>query len=98
MAYGHFANHPPPKTAPNVLLAPFDVQSFGATRPYVPNVKCLGQFAAMDPDEVVSGLALVAGRELQEEEIYVNYRLNPQLRRPVWYAPVDEQEDEMRWA
>ena len=35
------------------------------------------------------GLAFVATRELEDEELFLNYRLNPANPRPDWYTPVD---------
>ena len=43
------------------------------------------------------GLAFVATRELQDEELFLNYRLNPANPRPDWYTPVDLEEDKRRW-
>jgi hypothetical protein len=43
-------------------------------------------------------VALVAIRPIQQgEELFLNYRLNPKLKLPEWYHPVDEQEDRRRW-
>ena len=42
-------------------------------------------------------IAFVACRDLSDEEIFVNYRLNPQLELPGWYLPVDDTEDQRRW-
>lgn len=44
------------------------------------------------------GLALVATRPLQDEELLLNYRLSTHVARPAWYSPVDEAEDARRWA
>lgn len=46
---------------------------------------------------VVKGLAFVAIRQIQDEEVLLNYRLNPQVQKPAWYAPVDVEEDKRRW-
>ena len=35
------------------------------------------------------------GRE--EEELYLNYRLNPRNPYPEWYTPCDKEEDARRW-
>lgn len=31
-------------------------------------------------------------------EVVFNYRLSPGLGRPGWYAPLDEEEEDRRWA
>lgn len=50
-------------------------------------------------DQPVRGLAFVTTRDLHAgEELFVNYRFNPRLSRPEWYIPVDEKEDNARWA
>eukprot|EP00210_Caulerpa_lentillifera_P006056 g5788.t1 len=98
LAFGHFANHPEAGVGPNVLLAPFDVTTSIQTRPYIPNIKCCGDYAILEQTEKVSGLVLVAARVLKNEELFVNYRLNPHMIRPKWYTPVDEKEDLMRWS
>ena len=53
-----------------------------------------------DKSETVNtfyGLTLVTCRELRDEELYLNYRLNPRNPYPSWYSPVDVQEDTRRW-
>ncbi|KAL4517192.1 hypothetical protein Ndes2437B_g06799 [Nannochloris sp. 'desiccata'] len=45
-------------------------------------------------------VALVALRNLENEELFLNYRLNPNAPGglPDWYVPVDVEEDTRRWA
>lgn len=47
---------------------------------------------------VLKTLVLVATRAICEEEVLLNYRLSNSKRRPVWYSPVDEEEDRRRWS
>ncbi|XP_024987349.1 uncharacterized protein LOC112522460 [Cynara cardunculus var. scolymus] len=47
---------------------------------------------------VMKSIALVATRSLCNEEVYLNYRLSNSKRRPLWYTPVDEEEDRRRWS
>ncbi|URE26053.1 hypothetical protein MUK42_18112 [Musa troglodytarum] len=57
--------------------------------------------SSMDPDgdsPVLKTLVLVATRALCNEEVFLNYRLSNQKRRPAWYTPVDEEEDKRRWS
>lgn len=52
-----------------------------------------------DAAVVVKMIGLVATRFIDHgEELFMNYRLNPRLARPQWYMPVDEQEEQRRWA
>lgn len=47
---------------------------------------------------VLKGLAFVATRPIEDEELFLNYRLNPANEKPSWYEPVDMDEDQRRWA
>eukprot|EP00884_Botryococcus_braunii_P005433 jgi/Botrbrau1/14891/Bobra.0248s0010.2 len=82
-------------------------------RAYVPNVTYQAKSEADDrgqeeerwlaegmtsEPEVVQGLALVALRDLQDEELFLNYRLSPHVTQPDWYWPVDVEENKRRWA
>lgn len=52
----------------------------------------------VEPSRAVLCLALVATREIEDEELLLNYRLSPGLERPSWYTPVDRAEDNRRWS
>ena len=52
----------------------------------------------VEPRTAVLCLALVATREIEDEELLLNYRLSPGLERPSWYTPVDRAEDSRRWS
>lgn len=61
-----------------------------------------GDFADDDADDssaTRSTLAMVALREIVDEELFLNYRLNPRsgAPRPHWYEPVSALEEELRW-
>ena len=45
-------------------------------------------------------VALVATRPLHDEELFLNYRLNPNAAGglPDWYSSIDEEEDARRWS
>ena len=102
-------NHPPAGVAPNVLGLAFDYCGSGhATMPFpkhlcslVPNEYARKPSLLVEksrrPDVLVPGLVLVATREVEDEELWLNYRLNPQLPRPTWYVSVDPAEDARRW-
>uniref|UniRef100_A0A061RI89 SET domain-containing protein n=2 Tax=Tetraselmis sp. GSL018 TaxID=582737 RepID=A0A061RI89_9CHLO len=100
----HFANHPPAGAEPNVVVASLDAfpARLGALRRYVPNVtyaelSAATDAAAADADPAVPALCFVATRDLEDEELLLNYRYSPHVRRPSWYVPVDAEEDERRW-
>lgn len=68
-AVGHFANHPPKDTRPNVASLPFDFKEDDfpvCLRRYIPNAHFLPQPATSDapPRTLVSGLVLVATKDL----------------------------------
>ena len=46
----------------------------------------------------LKGLALIAAKPVQDEELFLNYRLNPRNGYPEWYVPVDPEEDKRRWS
>ena len=47
---------------------------------------------------VLKGLVFVAAREVRDEELFLNYRLNPANGYPAWYTPYDREEDARRWS
>ena len=53
-----------------------------------------GSTEALPPRQ---GLLLVTNRDVRDEELFLNYRLNPTARLPGWYHPVDVDEDHRRW-
>jgi len=96
-ALGHMVNHPPKGVAPNVMMAPVDVHAEADTFDTLP-WGCFSRDGTVG-DGKVRGLALVALREIEGEEVFVNYRLNPSVLGglPIWYHPCDEKEDMRRW-
>ena len=51
-----------------------------------------------DYSVMVRSIVLVALSDIRDEELLLNYRLNPALEAPAWYAQVDSEEDERRWS
>uniref|UniRef100_A0A1D1ZP11 SET domain-containing protein n=1 Tax=Auxenochlorella protothecoides TaxID=3075 RepID=A0A1D1ZP11_AUXPR len=100
LAAGHLVNHPPAGTLPNVAVASFDWHTPGSQshlRAYIPNIEYTSR-PALQTLGSVPGLALVALRDIAEEELFLNYRLNPNLPNlPEWYTAVDADEDARRW-
>lgn len=114
-AVAQWCNHPPKGVSPNVVTASFDwipgysKGSLIDTREYFPVVQ-YGPLheqreegvdqPPITQDILVSGLALVALRDIKNEELFLNYRLNPNSINslPDWYHPVDKEEDIRRWA
>lgn len=110
MALAHWANHPPKSTQPNVVVAAVDWNSqlLNSTdskglRAYVPVVQFTGKEESVllpGPTDPAPCVALVALRDLKDEELFLNYRLNPNAPGglPKWYSAVDAEEDGRRWA
>ena len=101
LACGHMINHPPKYSSPNVIAAAFDFEHITeGLRRYVPIAMYdISEDIVVCASSSVSGIAFVALRDIEDEEIYVNYRLNPSVfgGLPKWYEPVDEHEDQRRW-
>ena len=114
-AVAQWCNHPPPGILPNVVTATLDwvpeysKGSLLQTREYFPviqygasheQVKGSVQLPMITQDVIVSGLALIAIRDIEDEEVFLNYRLNPNAINslPDWYHPVDKEEDIRRWS
>lgn len=55
--------------------------------------------AQQEPQKNILCLLLVASRDLDNEELLLNYRLSPGAgEKPDWYSPVDPKEEKRRWA
>jgi hypothetical protein len=59
----------------------------------------LGHTSGLVPVETtdVRTLVLVATRDLEDEELLLNYRLSNYTRQPSWYHSVDAEEERRRW-
>ncbi|KAK9812844.1 hypothetical protein WJX72_004622 [[Myrmecia] bisecta] len=83
-----------PAYIPNVMYSPTS-----ATAPASPASGSGHALAELQLSrQPMAGLALVALRDLHNEELLLNYRLSPHVARPDWYTPVDADEDNRRWA
>mmetsp|Transcript_20563 Transcript_20563/g.24928 ORF Transcript_20563/g.24928 Transcript_20563/m.24928 type:complete len:195 (-) Transcript_20563:923-1507(-) len=67
--------------------------------PYIPNKYWeKPHLLSYDLEVEVQSLVLVATRDISNnEELFVNYRFNPEMELPKWYHPVDSNEDRRRW-
>eukprot|EP00898_Chlorokybus_atmophyticus_P009080 jgi/Chlat1/9173/Chrsp97S08448 len=102
----HYANHPPHGTEPNVMACTYNFSVMNndrelTLRRYLPNIKydeLVAREVTLESSKDVSCLVLVSTLALRDEELFLNYRLNPKSERPAWYHPVCEEEDRRRWA
>eukprot|EP01114_Cavostelium_apophysatum_P020672 TRINITY_DN6995_c0_g1_i1.p2 TRINITY_DN6995_c0_g1~~TRINITY_DN6995_c0_g1_i1.p2 ORF type:complete len:480 (-),score=141.87 TRINITY_DN6995_c0_g1_i1:1848-3287(-) len=97
---GSFINHPPPHRKPNVQVIPYD---FSATlysnilQSYIPNELFEKVDIFENKQNVMNSLAVIASRHLYDEELFLNYRLNPEFDYPPWYVQPDLEEAQRRW-
>lgn len=77
------------------LLAKYRPEEF---KQYIPNeyFKPPNVLWARD-DVTMFGMVCVARRRIKDEELFINYRLNPANPYPDWYAQPDPNEATRRW-
>ena len=97
-AIGSFVNHPPPGVLPNVLAVPFEFRRNAAFVPHRVASSRRPLHLLDDFAETVPSLVLIAARNVADEELFLNYRLNPALPYPDWYWQPDPEEAQRRWA
>ena len=75
---------PPAGTRPNVVVFPFDLPAGDPLEPYVP----VSPFRPpADGDPARRTAVLIAARDLEDEELWLDYKLSAGSPPP-WYAPV----------
>lgn len=96
-ALGHMVNHPPKGVSPNVLPAPLRWKI--SQREISDKIVPWQTFSGEQSEDDIRGFVLVAMNNIDNEELYVNYRLNPNVLGglPKWYHPVNDMEDVRRW-
>ncbi|CAK4756735.1 unnamed protein product [Aphanomyces euteiches] len=104
-ALAQMVNHPPPQTTPNVIPMAFDFppEEPFTTEPFksfIPNrfIHPPSMLAMYGKRALVHGLVLVALNDIQDEEVFLNYRYNPNMEYPAWYTPVNQDEDLKMWS
>ncbi|CAM6115205.1 unnamed protein product [Calypogeia fissa] len=89
LALGHFANHPPKDTKPNVMICPYSISEVNEViRPYVPNLVLAAE------EEQMERLGLLWTREGRDFEDYSNKVSKSEIRTLVLVATrtlVDEE-------
>ncbi|KAJ7373421.1 hypothetical protein OS493_013014 [Desmophyllum pertusum] len=98
-AFGHMINHPPPGSKPNVMPFNYDImESFQSDLVYlVPNRYFRLPGILYKTAAVMRTILFVATEHINNEELFVNYRMNPSAELPDWYTPVDLEQDKRRW-
>jgi len=106
--FGHMVNHPPRHTDPNVLQLtydfpgdPFGIEEFPKhLQKYIPNLYARKPTLLGTPDRsaCMRSVVLVASKTIRPgEELFMDYRLNPDVDEPSWYVQVDEDLSRKRW-
>uniref|UniRef100_A0A7S2MLJ1 SET domain-containing protein n=1 Tax=Octactis speculum TaxID=3111310 RepID=A0A7S2MLJ1_9STRA len=109
---GHMCNHPPQGVSPNALVVPYDfpTKAFGDSTgglltdellEEIPNAYALRPSLLRGTFSVkirLHSALVLANRSLENEEVFVDYRLSPNFPRPSWYHPVDASEEHRRWS
>mmetsp|Transcript_12985 Transcript_12985/g.31810 ORF Transcript_12985/g.31810 Transcript_12985/m.31810 type:complete len:319 (+) Transcript_12985:138-1094(+) len=100
-AIAHCVNHPSAEIGQaNVqqLMYDFTEEFPNHLRPYIPNRLISANFVGFGHDALASTMVYIAVRDIEDEEIFVDYRLNPAMGYPEWYTPVDEGAAARRWS
>lgn len=92
-------NHPPPGNKPNIMPFNYDVmRNFPSDLMYLlPNRYFKEPGILFKTAAVMRTIAFVATEDIHDEELFVNYRMNPSNDLPDWYSPVDLEQDKRRW-
>lgn len=101
LSYGHMINHPSRGIKSNVVPASFTIKEseLGDLRRFIPLAHGQVPDAKSSEKSRLLGVAMIALRPLEDEELFLNYRLNPSCLQglPEWYCPINEEEDSRRW-
>ncbi|CAH0489318.1 unnamed protein product [Peronospora farinosa] len=105
LAVAHKINHPPSGTSPNVIGFAFEFPPEGpfATKEFdelIPNsfVQEPSRLSMFGKRAIVHGLAFIAVADIaDEEELFLNYRYNPDRLLPKWYTSIDADSDRAMW-
>lgn len=103
-ASGHYANHPPKGMHPKVISCPVELENEvlvrNQIRRFAPYMRPQTNFLVRnllpkmlndDSDDIIHGMVLIATEEIDDgEEVFRNYRFNPQLKNiPEWFEDPD---------
>ncbi|TDH65210.1 uncharacterized protein CCR75_001528 [Bremia lactucae] len=105
LAVAHKINHPPKGTPPNVIGFAFEFPCEGpfSWKKYdelIPNsfVQEPSRLSMLGKRTIVHSLAFIATADIADgEELFLNYRYNPDRPLPEWYTSVDEESDRAMW-
>ena len=88
---GHLVNHPPAGERPNVAVAPLDLHD--DDEPLWREIAAVNFRPSGAGEPRVRTAVLVASRDLCDEELYLDYKLQRQGPVESWYSPVHASDD-----
>ena len=99
----NYINHPPAGADANVVWHAYDFTEANTPaehRAFIPNESArLADFSYPQLEALLShSIVFVASRVISDEELFLDYRLNPNLPYPPWYSPCDLEEARARWS
>lgn len=102
---GNFINHPNKGKKPNCMNIPYNFPSFESDpnylepelSSYIPNIQGPKSFAYLDYNCLMPSLLIVATEHIKDEELFLNYRFNPNNPYPDWFEQPDDEAAKRRW-
>jgi len=65
---------------------------------YIPNKRFEKSWLYWNDHIVMPTVLIMAIQHIEDEELFLNYRFNPNNPYPSWYVQPDEEEAKRRWA
>ncbi|KAN0008866.1 hypothetical protein ACTFIU_009532 [Dictyostelium citrinum] len=110
-AIGNFINHPPiikdlnngkdtdQTKEPNVIAYSYNFRTNFPNHlsHYIPNKTVTEHSIFNDTSVLRRSLLLIAFKPIKDQEVFLNYRFNPDLPYPNWYKQPDLEEAKRRW-
>lgn len=103
---GNFINHPPQGTQPNCMNVAYNFPSIEthehylspSKAAYIPNVQSERHYLYPIFNCLVPSVVILTTAHVRDEELFMNYRFNPENKNPDWYHQPNDEEAQRRWA
>ncbi|GAM28052.1 hypothetical protein SAMD00019534_112280 [Acytostelium subglobosum LB1] len=98
-AIGQFINHPAEGQRPNVIGIKYNFSADFPEhlKPYIPNMEMFENRFLRDGNIFVKSFVIIAYEQINDGELLLNYRFNPDNPYPDWYHQPDLEEAKRRW-
>jgi hypothetical protein len=98
-ALGHRVNHPPAGVIPNLLPLSYEAAARFPDEllDLIPNQYFRPPGFLYSTPSKMRCLVFIAARHIRNEELFIDYRLRPDVPHPDWYTAVDEEENRRLW-